>query len=267
VKRFDFLAHGARATEIFTILARNGFADLLHQAGAPASMWRHMVPKEAHPLSTYERVRVTLEELGPTFIKFGQLLSMRPDVVPEKLILELRKLQDKVHALPFAEMAEVLDASLGKQHGRVFEDFDETPAASASLAQVYTAKVKADGTKVAVKIQRPGIAQKIAIDLDLAGWLAAQVNHRSETLRPYDLPAVVEEVRRGVLKELDFRIEAARGFGGVPHQIQNCLPQQALISGNVAEFAFHGDRNAWLQFRDLGYHSLNHRPHRDVLIR
>jgi ubiquinone biosynthesis protein len=171
-------------------------------------MWRHMVPKEAHPLSTYERVRVTLEELGPTFIKFGQLLSMRPDVVPEKLILELRKLQDNVHALPFPEMAEVLDASLGKQHGRVFEDFDETPAASASLAQVYTAKLKADGTKVAVKIQRPGIAQKISIDLDLAGWLAAQVNQRSATLRPYDLPAVVEEVRKGVLKELDFRIEA-----------------------------------------------------------
>jgi ubiquinone biosynthesis protein len=208
VKRFDFLAHGVRATEIFSILARNGFADLLHQAGAPASMWRHMVPKEAHPLSTYERVRVTLEELGPTFIKFGQMLSMRPDVVPEKLILELRKLQDHVHALPFAEMAEVLDASLGKQHGRVFEEFDETPAASASLAQVYTAKLRSDGTRVAIKIQRPAIADKISIDLDLAAWIATQIHQRSDTLRPYDLPAVVEEVRKGVLKELDFRIEA-----------------------------------------------------------
>jgi ubiquinone biosynthesis protein len=208
VKRFDFLAHGVRATEIFSILARNGFADLLHQAGAPASMWRHMVPKEAHPLSTYERIRVTLEELGPTFIKFGQLLSMRPDVVPEKLILELRKLQDNVHALPFAEMAVVLDASLGKAHSKFFEDFDETPAASASLAQVYTAKLRSDGAKVAVKIQKPGIAHKIAIDLDLAAWIAAQINQRSDTLRPYDLPAVVEEVRKGVLKELDFRIEA-----------------------------------------------------------
>jgi ubiquinone biosynthesis protein len=208
VKRFDFLAHGVRAAEIFGILARNGFADLLDQAGAPTSMWRKVVPHTAHPKTTYERIRITLEELGPTFVKFGQVLSMRPDVVPEGLILELRKLQNHVQEVPYAEMMVVLDASLGKSHSRVFEDFEKTAAASASLAQVYTARVRATGVKVAVKVQKPGIAHNIQIDLDLAGWIAGQLNHRSENLRPYDLPSIVEEIRKGVLQELDFRIEA-----------------------------------------------------------
>lgn len=208
MKRFDFLAHGVRAAEIFAILARNGFADLLDQAGAPTSMWHKIVPHQAHPKTTYERIRTTLEELGPTFVKFGQMLSMRPDVVPEGLILELRKLQSHVQELPFPEMMAVLDASLGKSHSRVFEDFEKTAAASASLAQVYVARVRATGAKVAVKVQKPGIAKNIQIDLELAAWIAGQLNQRSETLRPYDLPAIVEEIRRGVLQELDFRNEA-----------------------------------------------------------
>lgn len=208
MKRFDFLAHGVRAAEIFSILARNGFADLLQQAGAPASMWHSIVPHPAHPKTTYERIRTTLEELGPTFVKFGQVLSMRPDAVPEGLILELRKLQSHVSELAFAEMAPVLDAALGKEHTKVFDEFGESAAASASLAQVYAARVRVTGARVAVKVQKPGIARKIQIDLDLAGWIAGQLHQRSETLRPYDLPSIVEEIRKGVLKELDFRIEA-----------------------------------------------------------
>ena len=208
MKRFDFLAHGVRAAEIFSILARNGFADLLQQAGAPASMWRGIVPHTTHPRSPYERIRITLEELGPTFVKFGQALSMRPDAVPEGLILELRKLQSHVKALPLAEMMPVLDESLGRPHSKVFDEFDEAPAASASLAQVYVARVREDGRKVAVKVQKPGISRNIEIDLDLAAWIAAQLHHRSATLRPYDLPSIVEEIRKGMLKELDFRIEA-----------------------------------------------------------
>ena len=208
MKRFDFLAHGVRAAEIFSILARNGFADLLHQAGAPASMWHNIVPHPAHPKTTYERIRTTLEELGPTFVKFGQVLSMRPDAVPEGLILELRKLQSHVTELPFAEMALVLDESLGRPHSEVFDEFQETAAASASLAQVYVARVRETGAAVAVKVQKPAIARTIQIDLDLAGWIAGQLHHRSETLRPYDLPSIVEEIRKGVLQELDFRIEA-----------------------------------------------------------
>jgi ubiquinone biosynthesis protein len=208
VRPFDFLAHAVRAKEIFSILARNGFAELLQQAGAPSGMWRKMLPEPAQRRTTEERIRISAEELGPTFVKFGQLLSMRPDIMPQSLILELRKLQNKVEPLPFSEMMPVLDEELGRPHAEVFDDFDETAAASASLAQVYRAKLKADGRSVAVKVQKPSITRTIEIDLDLAGWLAGQLHQRSATLQPYDLPAVVEEVRKGMLRELDFTNEA-----------------------------------------------------------
>jgi ubiquinone biosynthesis protein len=208
VRPFDFLAHAVRAEEIFSILARNGFADYLQQAGAPGKSWRGMLPKPAHPMSQNERIRKTLEELGPTFVKFGQLLSMRPDILPQPLILELSKLQDHVSALPFEEMMPVLDGDLQRPYGDIFEDFDTTPAASASLAQVYRAKVRSTGLEVAIKVQKPAIKRKIEIDLDLAGWLAGQLHRHSATLRPYDLPSVVEEVRKTIVQELDFRIEA-----------------------------------------------------------
>lgn len=208
MRPFDFLAHAVRAKEIFSILARNGFADLLHQAGAPAGAWRHILPHPAHPKTTDERIRMTAEELGPAFVKFGQLMSMRPDVLPQPLILELRKLQDHVKALPFAEMKPVLDGALGRPSAELFADFNETPAASASLAQVYFASLREGGKPVAIKVQKPGISRTIEIDLDLAAWIAAQLHRRSDALRPYDLPAIVEEVRKGVLRELDFRNEA-----------------------------------------------------------
>jgi ubiquinone biosynthesis protein len=197
-----------RAKEIFGVLARNGFADLLQQAGAPTSLWRRILPEPTERRTTNERIRMAAEELGPAFVKFGQLLSMRPDMLPQQLILELRKLQDNVKPLPFAEMMPVLDEELGRPHAEVFDDFNRDPAASASLAQVYRAKVKANGRVVAVKVQKPGIKRTIEIDLDLTAWLAAQLHHRSAALRPYDLPAVVAEVRKGVLRELDFRNEA-----------------------------------------------------------
>ena len=177
---------------------------------------------------------MTLEELGPTFVKFGQLLSMRPDVIPQGLILELRKLQDSVKPLPFAEMKPVLDGALGRPHGKVFDNFDQTPAASASLAQVYRANLL-EGLPVAVKVQKPGIKRQIEIDLDLAAWIAGQLNHRSATLRPYDLPSVVEEVRKGVLHELDFRNEARNQqyFNSInphPEQVFAPLVYSALSS-------------------------------------
>jgi ubiquinone biosynthesis protein len=208
VRPFDFLAHAVRAEEIFSILARNGFADQLQQARAPGKSWRGMLPKPAHPMPQYERIRRTLEELGPTFVKFGQLLSMRPDLLPQPLILELSKLQDHVSPLPFEEMMPVLDGDLMRPHDDIFVDFDATPAASASLAQVYRAKVRTTGREVAIKVQKPAIKRKIEIDLDLAGWLAGQLHRHSTTLHPYDLPSVVEEVRKTIVQELDFRIEA-----------------------------------------------------------
>lgn len=208
MRTFDFLAHAVRAKEIFSVLARYGFANLLQQAEAPTGMWRRILPEPAEKRTTEERLRMAAEELGPTFVKFGQLLSMRPEILPQSYILELGKLQNSVQALPFSDMLPVLEQALGKPYTEVFEDFETQPAASASLAQVYKARIRGTGDVVAVKVQKPGITRTIEIDLDLAGWVASQLHQRSHELRPFDLPAVVEEVRSAIIEELDFRLEA-----------------------------------------------------------
>jgi ubiquinone biosynthesis protein len=234
VKPFDFLAHAVRGKEIFTILARYGFADLLDKTETPHGFWQRLLPHPDQHLTTPERVRMAAEELGPTFVKFGQLLSMRPDLVPHAFILELRKLQSAVTPLPFTAMQPVLERELRCPYAEVFADFDETAAACASLAQVYFAKLRGDGRSVAVKVQKPDIAHTVEIDLDLAGWLAHQLHLHSDALQPYDLPAIVEEVRRGVMQELDFRNEARNQqyFNSInPH------PEQVYAPAVMAELS------------------------------
>jgi len=227
VTAFDFLAHAKRGKEIFSILAKNGFADFLNQADAPPNIWQKLLPQGSHSLPAPVRVRLAAEELGPTFVKFGQLLSMRPDLLPHPFIIELRKLQNSVSPIPFSLMRPVLESELKRPFGEVFDEFDETAVAAASLAQVYFARLRAEGSLVAVKVQKPDIAHTVAIDLDLLGWLAAQLHQRSDSLRPYDLPAIVEEVRKGIIQELDFHNEARnqRFFNSInPHPEQVFAP-------------------------------------------
>lgn len=208
MKPFDLLANAVRAKEIAAVLARHGFADLLEQLDLPAGIRHRLSSEPGPPKTAYERIRLALEDLGPTFVKFGQFLSMRPDVLPHGLILELSKLRDAVQPVPFSEMGPLLRAELGVERNAVFGEFDEAPVASGSLAQVYFARLKRDGRAVAVKLQRPAAARIIQTDLGFAAWLAAQVHQRSAQLQPYDLPAVIEEMRQSVLRELDFRNEA-----------------------------------------------------------
>ncbi len=207
MKGFNFLGHAGRAKEILGILAKHGYAGLIDQLDLPEGVWQRL-PHPDGDLTTHERIRVTAEELGPAFVKLGQFLSMRPDVLPQPLILELRKLQSSVQPLPYATMRPVLEASLGGNPAEIFAEFDETPLAAASLAQVYVARLREDGRRVAVKVLKPDARRLIATDLDFAQWFAEQVHLRSEHLRPFNLPAVVAEARRSVLAELDFRIEA-----------------------------------------------------------
>ncbi|MCX6938491.1 MAG: AarF/UbiB family protein [Verrucomicrobia bacterium] len=204
---FNLLAHAVRAKEIIAVAARCGFSELLDQLELPAGFWQRFIPRPAKRLPAYVRIRTALEDLGPAFIKAGQLLSMRPDALPPALIFELRKLRNNVATLPFSEMRPVLEDALGRPLAEVFSEFDEKPAASASLAQVYFATLH-DGREVAVKIQRPGLRKLVETDLALLGFFVNQLHERIETLRPYDLPAVVAEVSAGVLRELDFTYEA-----------------------------------------------------------
>ncbi len=208
MKPFNFVSHAVRAKEIVGVLARHGFADLLDQFDLPAGLRQRLVSNPSSERTQWERVRLALEDLGPTFVKFGQLMSMRPDALPAPLILELRRLQNDVRPVPFAEIQPVLDAELPGEIAQIFSEFDETPVASASLAQVYYARLRADGRPVAVKVQRPNIARTVQIDLEFAGWFIGQLHQRISALQPYDLPAVFAEVRQGMRRELDFENEA-----------------------------------------------------------
>lgn len=207
MKPVAFLGHAVRAKEIIAVLAKHGFADLLAQIELPAGILRRILPQPAVRRSHYERLRLALEELGPTFIKAGQLLSMRPDAIPAPLVLELRKLQNAVQAEPFEDMRAVLVEELEGEPAECFATFNETPVASASLAQVYFATLPG-GRPVAVKIQRPGLRRTVEADLDLLAWFAHQLHQRIDALKPYDLPSVAAEVARGLRRELDFRNEA-----------------------------------------------------------
>lgn len=207
MRSFNVLHHAVRAKEILAVLARHGFAELLGQIDLPSGFWQRLLPSPAERLTMAEHIRHAAEELGPTFVKLGQLLSMRPDAVPHDIILELRKLQDDVQPLPFAAMRPVLTTALGRELAEVFAEFDEEPVATASLAQVYFARLL-DGAPVAVKVQKPDLQRQMETDFDLALWLAGLLQERVTALKAADLPAVVEEARAGIMRELDFRHEA-----------------------------------------------------------
>lgn len=148
-----------------------------------------------------------LEALGPTFIKLGQALSTRPDLVPAPYLAALERMQDDVATVPFAAIREQIEHELGARLTKVFETFDETPMAAASLAQVHTATLRG-GRRVAVKVLRPGIHATIRGDLDVLARLAGTVDKVSDVGRRYHFADWVAEFRKTLLAELDYRVEA-----------------------------------------------------------
>jgi ubiquinone biosynthesis protein len=149
-----------------------------------------------------------LVDLGPTYIKFGQIMSLRPDLIPRPLILELRKLQDEVAPVKYQEIQEVVEKSLQRSLSEIFSFFDDEPLAAASLAQVHRAVLRENNEVVAVKVQRPRIRQIIEPDLYILKLIAGQLHGRMEWSKIYDLPKLAEEVRKTLLRELDFTREA-----------------------------------------------------------
>ncbi|WP_077369356.1 ABC1 kinase family protein [Anaerosalibacter sp. Marseille-P3206] len=149
-----------------------------------------------------EQLKCTLEELGPTFVKIGQILSTRPDILPSEYIHELQKLQDDVKAEKYDVMVEVIENELGKSIDEIFLQFDKTPIASASLAQVHLAKLKT-GENVVVKVQRPNVKEKMTADIAILRKLAPVIN-LTPTGSAMDAREVVEELADATEKELDF---------------------------------------------------------------
>ncbi len=159
-------------------------------------------------LSGSERIRMIFEELGPTFIKFGQILSSRPDLIPVDLLREFARLQDNVPPFPFEDVKKIILSEFGSPMEDVFEFMDETPLASASIGQVHRAGLK-NVQEVAVKIQRPGIRKTIEVDLEIMHHLATLMETHIEEIAPHRPVKIVEEFKKSLEKELDFSIEAS----------------------------------------------------------
>ncbi|MCB9596584.1 MAG: 2-polyprenylphenol 6-hydroxylase [Sandaracinaceae bacterium] len=197
----------ARLREIVTVLVKHGFGAVVAQLGlsslAPTT-------ESTDKGGRGERVRKVIEELGPTFVKLGQVLSTRPDIIPEDVLAEIKKLQSDVPPVPFAAIQEQVEAELGVPLEEAFESFEEAPLAAASVGQVHRAKLKTpEGVvDVAVKVQRPGIASKIERDVELLYWLARLIERSMPEAAHYAPVKVVGEFDRALSAELDFRTEA-----------------------------------------------------------
>ncbi len=152
------------------------------------------------------RLRGAFEELGPTFVKFGQLLSLRPDLVPPEYVEEFEKTQDEVAQFPFSIAKKTIEKELKQPINKIFTSFDKKPIASASIAQVYKAKL--NGQTVAVKVQRPNIGDIMQSDIEIMYKLVDLLEHHVPELKDYDFGEVVHEFEKWTLKELNFHIEA-----------------------------------------------------------
>lgn len=207
--------HLQRYNRILQVLLRYGFRDLinrLHIDQYLESGWQRLKgnqPEErVERLSRPERLRLAFEELGPTFIKLGQLLSSRPDLLPPAYLEELARLQDKVPPVSWEEIDAVFRRECGVSAEAIFPVFEHEAMAAASIGQVHRARLQ-DGRQVVVKVRRPGIAQLVAVDLEIFAHIAALMEQYLEELRGHSPSGVVEEFAASLSRELDFSIELA----------------------------------------------------------
>ncbi len=199
--------HLKRYKDIAALLIKHGRADL-----AQAIQMDENLPQEpgasAQAVSgDPEQLARDLESLGPTFIKLGQLLSTRSDLLPQPYLDALARLQDNIEPFSFAEVEEIVSSELGVRLSKAFDDFDNIPLAAASLGQVHRARLRT-GREVVVKVQRPGIQQVILEDLEAFREMASFIDKHTEIGRRYAFQDMLEEFRKALLRELDYRREA-----------------------------------------------------------
>ncbi|MGP8025105.1 MAG: ABC1 kinase family protein [Methanobacterium sp.] len=200
----------ARVEEITKILAKYEFIDVVKKTGLKNTfnrVFRSKKLEEELNATNPERILLVFEELGTTFIKFGQILSTRPDIVGPEITNELMKLQDQVPTVSSELIIEELESELGSPVNELFLEFDEVAFASASISQVHKAKLH-DGTIVAVKIQRPNIIGRINKDITIMRYLGGFLERRISNLKYYNVSAIIDEFERAIIKELDYALEA-----------------------------------------------------------
>lgn len=205
----SFVRHTGRYREIAMALGRHGFGYLAEEIGLTRLIrlpLRRLRKNEPGSRTLAERIRLVLEELGPTFVKVGQLASTRSDLLPEAIIQELVKLQDQVSPFPAEEARGILEAELHQPLAELLQSFEETPLAAASIGQVHRARL-ITGEPVAIKIQRPGITPVIELDLDILQHLTTLANKRWSWVSRYQIPQMVEEFARSIRAELDYGFE------------------------------------------------------------
>ena len=244
---FGYFFERHRLTDLFPWISRDGSADTPSDRG--------------------RRLREMLDELGPTFVKFGQLLSTRPDIVPPDIVVELQKLQDDVRPIPFDDVRRVIEEELGLTIEQAFLEFDEQPTAAASIGQVHHALLP-NGERVAVKVQRPNAPRQIESDIALLFQAARLAKERIRALDFIDAEQVVDEFARSIRSELDYRAEARnaeifrRNFAGqaevkIPRVYWTYSRRRVLVLELLEG----------VQLADLDVTALSHAERRDLAYR
>ncbi|MGH1525503.1 ABC1 kinase family protein [Leifsonia sp. L25] len=216
--------HLGRYEQVGEVLARHGLGFLAEVTGVGRWFGNRRAPgaDRRDQTTTPVRLRLALEDLGPTFIKLGQLLSTRSDLLPPPYLTELSKLQDAAPAVPAAEIVDAIRAELGADVEELFADFDVVPLASASIGQAHAAHLH-DGTPVVVKVRRPGVVAQIEEDLEIVQSLARQASRRWERARGYDLEGIAQDFAISLRAEMDYLQEGrnaerfATNFSADPH--------------------------------------------------
>src|SRR6476646_4642959 len=198
--------HLKRYKDIAALFMKYGRSDLVKNAGLEEAAVDGPVAAPSEE-KLAEHLAAALEKMGPTFIKLGQLLSTRADILPLSYMEALARLQDKVEPFPFMDVEAIVSSELGVRLSKAFSEFEEEPVAAASLGQVHRAALR-DGRRVAVKVQRPGIREVIVKDLEALAEIATFADLHTVVGRRFGFATMLEEFRKTLMRELDYRMEA-----------------------------------------------------------
>ena len=257
--------HLNRYQRILRVLFKYGFNDLVDRLHidqyleSGLQMINRKPREQIARLSRPERLRLVFEELGPTFIKLGQLLSTRPDLIPAEYLDELARLQDEVPPFSLAEVHAIFREELGRSPDEVFHYFDAEPLAAASIGQVHRARLDS-GAEVVVKVQRPDIDTVIAVDLEILAHIAGLMEQYLEEVQGHRPTAIVQEFARSLSREIDFAVELAniqrfaRQFERNPAiHVPLVYPELSTQRVLVMEYVLGIKASMTTQLREQGY--------------